>query len=68
MKHNTMMTIIYSILLVMMIGIACLIGASLITVGSTLLVAAIVIAIVAVIILDTHKNKNNRNKKERFAV
>ena len=68
MKHNTMMTIIYSILLVMMIGSACLIGANLITVGSTLLVAAIIIAIVAVIILDTHKNKNNRNKKERFAV
>ena len=66
MKHNTMMTIIYSILLVMMIGIACLIGASLITVGSTLLVAAIIIAIIAVIILDTRKN--NRNKKERFAV
>ncbi len=66
MKNNTMMTIIYSILLVMMIGIACLIGASLITVGSTLLVAAIIIAIIAVIILDTHKN--NRNKKERFAV
>ena len=66
MKNNTMMTIIYSILLVMMIGIACLIGASLITVGSTLLVAAIIIAIIAVIILDTRKNK--RNKKERFAV
>ena len=62
MKNYTMMTVIYSILLVMMVGIACLIGANMIPAGSTLLVAAIVLAVVGVIVLDTHKNN-----KERFA-